>query len=184
MKKLILLSSFFLLLFFSIENLSAGDKIGLRAGYQSANIYTDGDKSDFDNLNSFYFGAYKDNKLLPFLKLGVGAEYFQNGFKNDDDNKVQLHYISIPVYLKAKVGPVYGLAGTGGNILIKKEALLDGNDVIDALDPKVFDMPIYFGGGISFLMFSVEARYHIGMLEINDTGSKNQYLQIGATVSF
>ena len=162
-------------------------KIGIRAGYHAAMISIDGDQiAGTVGLNAFYVGLFKEKKLVPMLRFGSGLEYFQNGFESNlIDLQRKLHYLSVPLYLKVKLGPVYATGGTALNFKVA-----ENNKFLDeSMDPlseksKIFDMPLQLGLGFKILMLSVEARYNWGMLEINDVGAKNQYLQLGIAVSF
>jgi hypothetical protein len=172
----------------SALNSNAGDKIGIRAGYQMASFHVDGSMlANTDNLNSFYMGIFKENQLIPLLKFGYGLDYLQNGAELSDFGKYKLNYLSIPLYVKAKIGPVFGLAGTGLNFKIS-DKLENGGMETDADDnyaTKDFDMPLFIGGGFKILMVTIEARYNWGLIDINETlGIKNQYWQIGASLSF
>jgi len=129
--------------------------------------------------------ASKLNKLIPMLYAGGGLEYFQNGFQSTlIDLKRKLHYISVPLYLKVKFGPVYATAGTALNFKLAEKNILAGASV-DPLSEKsdVFDLPLQAGIGVKILMFSIEARYNWGMLDVNN-GVKNQYFQLGLAVFF
>lgn len=163
------------------------NKFGVRAGLHSALMVIDGAGLETTEPNyTFYLGVFKEYKLIPMLYAGGGVEYFQNGFQSTlvDYNK-KLHYASIPLYLKVKFGPVYATGGTALNFKIA-ETFFDWNGAIDPLDDnktKVFDMPLQAGLGVHILMFSIEARYHWGMVDVN-RGLKNQYFQLGAAVFF
>nr|WP_321452433.1 outer membrane beta-barrel protein [uncultured Carboxylicivirga sp.] len=150
-------------------------KIGVRAGWQSSLLNSDGNKSD--KLSSFYAGVFKENKLIPLIHLGYGLEYSQMGGAYDLLD-YKLGYLGVPVYAKAKVGPLYGLVGSGINFKISETDLGDGED-----NAKGIDVPVYAGVGFNFLMLSIEARYHWGMIEIQDK-TKNQYLQLGVAARF
>lgn len=173
-------------------NIKAQDKdkdkparIGIRAGWNYASMFIDNDElPGIDHTSSFYIGVFKEKKLVPFLRLGSGLEYFQNGYKIDDNVSRDLHYISVPLYLKLKVGPVYATGGTGFNFKVGEN--LPGNALLDPLnnaETNFFDMPFQLGAGLKILMFSVEARYNWGMLNVNNSAS-SQYFQLGFTVSF
>ncbi len=162
-------------------------KIGIRAGYQSSIINVDGyQAASIVALNSFYVGAFKEKKLIPMLYFGSGLEYFQNGFEsNSIDLKRKLHYLSVPLYLKVKFGPVYATGGTALNFKVaENNKFLD--TTTDPLTEKSnwFDMPLQAGLGVKILMVSLELRYNWGMINLNDIGAKNQYLQLGLAVSF
>ncbi len=170
---------------------------GIRAGWQQSKMFSGTDGVDVDKypLNGFYIGVYKTNKLAPTINWTYGLEYFQTGF--DDGRSIveggfgtrKLHYLSIPLAAKLKVGPVYGLGGFGLNFKVGESWEIEGEDLfsIDGIEKaKAFDLPAFLGLGFNFLMFNIEARYHWGLLDINnqeDDGSlKNQYLQIGIGV--
>lgn len=176
-------------LFSMIYSVNAKDKdksMGIRAGYQSSGLFLDGSKyNGLDNLNSFYVGLSRDTKLIPVLHLGTGLEYFQNGARLDDDNKVVLHYLSVPLHLKVKLGPVFALTGFSPSFKISEKIFENGEKRSPDSDEKSnwFDIPFHVGVGVQFLFITVEARYHWGMLELNDN-VKQQYFQIGAGISF
>ena len=162
-------------------------KFGIRAGYHAAMVSVDGNQiAGTVGLNAFYVGLFKEKKLVPMLRFGSGLEYFQNGFEsNVIDLKRILHYVSVPLYLKVKLGPVYATGGTALNFKVA-----ENNKFLDeSMDPlseksKIFDMPLQVGLGVQILMISIEARYNWGMINLNDVGAKNQYLQLGLAVSF
>ena len=162
-------------------------KFGIRAGYHSSIIMVDGAQfASTVALNSFYAGFFKERKLVPMLHFGMGLEYFQNGFESNlIDLQRKLHYVSAPLYLKVKLGPVYATGGTALNFKVAENNNL-GDTSGDPLaeKSKVFDLPLQAGVGVKILMVSLEARYNWGMLEINDIGAKNQYFQLGAAVFF
>jgi hypothetical protein len=162
----------------------AANKIGIRAGYQIASLRVDGSKLlDTGNLNGFYVGLFRENKLIPLLNLGYGLDYLQNGAEDATNNQCIINYLSVPLYLKAKVGPVFGLAGIGANFKLGTNST--SNTISSDYVKKSFDMPLFIGGGFKILMFSIEGRYNWGLIELNKaSGVKNQYFQLGATVSF
>jgi hypothetical protein len=181
------LLNFLLLSLFLISGISlyAGDKFGIRAGYQNSGLFVDGSKlTDAKNYNGYYLGVFKENKIIPLLSYGFGLDYMNTGSKVDNDTKRALNYLSIPIYVKAKLGPLYGLAGTGLNIKISEKLFVDGNStsLSDSQKSKSLDYPVYLGGGFKILIVSIEGRYHWGLSEIIN-GSKNRYFQIGATIS-
>lgn len=191
MKKLVILT--FLVFTAVISTYAQNEKIekpyifGIRAGWHSALIYKDGaGLATTEPLNSLYLGVFNEFKIIPILHAGVGVEYFQNGFQSNlIDLKRKLHYISIPLYLKVALGPIYITGGTALNFKVAETNII-WDMVIDPLEEnksKVFDLPLQAGLGVKIFMFSIEARYHWGMLDVN-RGAKNQYFQLGAAVFF
>jgi len=162
-----------------------GGKVGgIRFGYHSAAMYDDGSKlSGTKNHQGFYLGFFRDNKLIPALHLGTGLEYFQNGYRVDDDNKLVLHYLSVPLNIKAKLGPVFALTGFAPSFKVSEKVFIDGAKSTPDEKSKGFDVPFHLGAGVKILFITIEARYHWGIIELHN-GVKSQYLQIGAGVSF
>ena len=154
---------------------------GIRVGYHQSDIYNNGTSSGYPNSN-FYIGVYKNNKIIPTLHWMFGVEYFQNGYKESNDNKWTLGTISVPINLKFKIGPVFAVGGVAANFKISEKLVTGGVDIED--QASTFDLPLFLGAGFRILILNIEARYHWGMLEINDSGVKNQYLQVGVGVSF
>ena len=158
-------------------------KFGIRAGWSSASMFENGSElPGAEPLNSFYIGVFKEYKLIPMLHAGGGLEYLQNGFEYKDiDQQSKLNYLSVPLYLKVKLGPVYATGGTALNFKVNES----GVSPPSVEKSNVFDLPLQVGIGVKILMFSVEARYNWGLLEVyNNAPAKNQYLQVGAAVSF
>jgi len=96
-----------------------------------------------------------------------------------------LHIISIPVYAKVKIGPVFGLGGIAANFKVAEKVFIDGNSAkpTESQKSSSVDFPVFLGAGVKILIFTLEARYHWGLVDVNQ-GLHNQYLQLGATVSF
>lgn len=193
--KIILL--FTALLFISTGSFAEDDddKVGgIRAGWQYSGLYNSGTILEgTDPLNSFYVGFFRENKLFPLLALGTGLEYFQVGVIDSelDDTSLKLHYISIPIDIRVKLGPVYALGGVAANFKVGEKWKILGEDFTpeDDFKAEFFDVPLFLGVGVKIMMIRIEARYHWGMLDTYKSvdGSdaiKGQYLQIGAGISF
>ena len=190
--KIIIMKKIYILLIISLvfgfnSSVFAGDdgeKVGgIRFGYHASNFYKDGSVIVTDPLQSFYVGFAKEKKIMPMLSFGSGLEYFQNGTQFDSDNKRVLHYLSVPLSLKFKLGPVYALGGFAANFKVAEKVILLGESIDVAEKSEWFDAPAFLGLGAKILFLSVEARYGWGMLEVND-GYKSQYFQLGLGVSF
>jgi len=163
--------------------------IGIRAGWQFAGLYEDGSLLEGSSeLNSFYVGLYKDTKLVPILFLGTGLEYAPVGVTSSDiDAKLVLHYLSIPIDVKVKLGPVFALGGLAANFRLAEKFTLLGEDVEITDDEKsaVFDLPVFLGVGVNIFMLNIEIRYYYGLLDVYSDPSVNaRYLQIGAGIKF
>ena len=181
--KVIVLVIMACLLFMGFEANAQG--IGVRTGYQVAFTNNSGNRIG-DGLGHFYLGAFKNNKLGigSLLMLHTGVEYMQKGHRTDDANFRRMDYLSIPVGLRAKFGPLFAQVGVNGNFKLSEKYEVNGSDALNSSnETNSFDLPAHIGLGIKVLIFQIEARYHQGFLDVND-GNKNSYLQIGAAVEF
>jgi hypothetical protein len=191
MKKfnLLLLIGFLILLtlpaFAQKEDKKGGHKVGgIRAGYQSSIYVKGGDQlTGTTPLEKFYIGVYRDTRIIPTLHFGSGVEYYQNGARINDDNKRVLHYVGVPLYLKAKVGPVFALGGFEPSIKVSEKQYLAGVKSTPSNKSNWFDAPFFLGAGLKILIVTIEARYHWGTIGAYD-GAYSQYLQVGAALSF
>jgi hypothetical protein len=159
---------------------------GIRGGYHLATMVEDGSKPDTaKNLSSFYVGFFRDQQIAKIFYWGSGIEYFQNGLKYSKSSQVTMHTISVPVNLKVKIGPVYGRGGITANFKVKEKIELDDRKYDPEKSEKAnwFDSAAFAGVGVEVLIFSVEARYHWGLIDVKN-GLYNRYFQLGATVSF
>ena len=189
MKKTLFLTLFLTIFIFVTVKAKDEDKnsvSGIRGGWHTATLVKDGATPyNANNLNSFYFGFFNDNKIVPMLFFGKGIEYFQNGLEYTANSNRVLHTISIPLYLKFKLGPVFALGGIAGNIKVSEKFTAGDFEISpsDSDKSKWFDAPVFLGAGAKILFISVEARYHWGLIEVRN-GLKSQYFQVGAAVSF
>lgn len=165
--------------------------MGVRAGWQYSGIYSDGALPDgFDPLSSFYAGFFKEIKLVPLLRFDAGLEYAPVGIVNSNtDTKTVLHYLSVPLNLRVKLGPIYALGGAAANFRLAEKYTVAGQSYTPEDDEKskVFDVPVYLGLGVKLFILSIDARYYWGTIDVydnNDVSNKSQYLQIGASLYF
>ncbi|MCG8582649.1 MAG: PorT family protein [Bacteroidales bacterium] len=164
------------------------DGRGIRAGWQSSFISIGNQELD-ESSNGFYAGFFKSNNIgVSLLKLDSGIEYYQiNGKANTDLNlntELKLHYLSVPIALRVKLGPVYGLAGLNGAVKLGGDFTFLGED-IGVSDISTFDAGAHLGVGFKFLMLGVEAKYTWGLVDMmDDVDSKTEYLQLGAVLFF
>ena len=163
-----------------------GDRVGgIRFGWHQSAFYEDGNAlSNADPMSSFYAGFFRDNKVIPLLSIGTGLEYFKNGIQYTDDSSLDLHYVSIPLNAKVKLGPVFALTGFAPSIKVAERIKSGGGSVKpgDELKSEWFDIPFYVGAGVKILMITIEARYHWGLLEVNN-GLTSRYFQVGVAFS-
>lgn len=159
---------------------------GIRAGYHIASMVEKGNKPDSASRNeSFYVGFFREQNISKYFYYGAGLEYFQNGIKYSGDRELVLHTISIPINAKFKIGPAFALAGAAANFKVA-ERIKTGDSSMEPPDENKsnwFDVPVFLGAGVTVLFITVEARYHWGLLDVNN-GLHNRYFQLGAAVSF
>lgn len=187
MKNISLIIGLALIFAFCTEDISAsdGDRVGgLRAGYHSAQFNLNGDFVG-EPIQTFYLGFFRDQKVFPMLHFGSGLEYYKNGTIFDSENLRELHYLSIPLNLKVKLGPVFVLAGAAPSFRVADRINIGGvkEKPTDEEKSNWFDIPLFVGAGVKIAIVTIEARYHWGMLEVVD-GYKSQSFQIGAGISF
>lgn len=182
--KTFVLSAFILgLVFMGFEGNAQG--FGVRTGFQAA--YTNNNGNQVGNsLDHFYLGIFKNRRLGvgSLLTLNTGLEYMQNGHMTNDSNFRRMTYLSIPVGLRAKIGPVFAQGGVNGNLKLSEKYQVNGADALnDSNKTNTFDLPLHIGLGLKVFVFEIEVRYHQGFIDVNN-GNKNSYLQIGAAIEF
>lgn len=161
---------------------------GIRAGWQRAAIVHD--TSLVQNpLQSFYAGITHthylgENHDVIGFGLNTGFEYTQCGNKGDENNYRKIHYLSIPLGLRFKLGPVFIQGGPNLNFKVAEKLIVNGADALnDQNKTATFDLPIHAGAGIILGPLTIEGRYHYGILDVNN-GNKNAYLQLGLAYRF
>lgn len=166
------------------QNVLVGKRNGIRAGYQLAQVYAGDDQVDGD-LDAFYVGYERGITLgAGILSMNTGLEYQQNGHRADADNVRRIHYLGIPVGLRVKLGPVFAQAGLNGLFRVAETYTINGNDALDDDNASdFFDAAAHVGAGFRFLAFTVEARYHQGLIT-GANGNRNSYWQFGAGLAF
>jgi hypothetical protein len=149
------------------------------AGWHYSNFYKDGNTLYDDPYNSFYVGFYGNRRLgsTKLLQLNTALIYYQNGSKKDDNNKLRLHYLNIPISLKVQLGPVYGFGGVNGAVKLGGEYYVLGVKG-DVKDFNTWDAGLHAGVGVKILIIGVEAKYNWGLVDVKN-GYKAQYLQLG-----
>ena len=173
--KLILL----LICFFTIIPSLSAQKLGVRAGWNSATV-SGTDFGDVSSRDGFYLGVFKEITLVPkLLFFQPELQYSSQGFKSNG-NDYAINYINVPLLAKVyflkilsfEAGPQFGF---------KIDDNIDGANSIET-----FDAAIDAGVGINLpLGFSIDARYVQGLSEIvKDSVSKNQVVQVGAAFKF
>lgn len=186
MMKGIAFTLFIVLLSLAASNLHAQEKTnGIRAGYLMSNV--NGIEPSPNALHGFYAGFYHDRPIgdSKILWINGGTEYTQAGWSYDENNFQRLHYISLPGALKVKFGPVFLQGGFNLNFKVGETILVDGEDAkTDENKSKFFNFPLHAGLGVMLGPLTIDARYHYGLSNLNDTENNIAYLQVGAGFHF
>ena len=83
-------------------------KKGIRAGWQTANIFDNGKIiEDAENLNSFFVGFFTVKKNIPILHFGSGLEYCQNGAHTAAPKVTEqtIHTLRVTLNLRIEICP-------------------------------------------------------------------------------
>ena len=164
-------------------SLLAQQTSGIHGGYIESDL-TGGD--DPYNLKykyqSFYVGFTKDQKIIPLLHLNTGLDYYQTGSQYNENNKLVLHYISVPLGLKVKLGPFQVFGGVHGAVKVSSKLTLVAQPVTEEKF-STFDAGYFVGAGLRIIFIGAEAKYTWGLVDVN-RGNKNNFFQAGLVLWF
>jgi hypothetical protein len=195
--KITLLIAAFVLLF----SFQTQAQLGVHIGYNFSKISgIDAGAWHEKYLPNLSAGLFFDKKIVPLIDIRIGAMYSPKGEKltlGDYYSKTTLNYIEIPLQLKAKVGPLYGLAGVYGayavNGKIKSKADNGGGEVVETTDDLDFkekevkrgDFGLKFGAGLQYgfgpLKIFVQGDYSMGMMNLSSADETYKNKVIGAS---
>jgi len=198
MKKVIVIA---IALFVAVNlNAQIGAKVGLNFSGMNSTTSIDGSKM----RTGMHLGVVYEKDLIAILNLRIEGVYSQQGFaiynEYQDymatgqpavmDQVVKIDYLQIPVLLKAKLGPVYAVAGPYFGIALSgktvSELTLDGavQDLGDNASVDIFGDNSYYkrtdygfgvGVGSQFglgpIQAFAEARGTFGLASMYDTNS-------------
>ncbi|MEJ2004637.1 MAG: hypothetical protein P8X57_06675 [Cyclobacteriaceae bacterium] len=174
MKFKALLLSLLIASIFTLD-IQAQKKWGPRLGWTSATTSNDGDRIQ-GSVGSLFVGIQRKGKIFGPVKLLTGAEYVQNGHRRNGDNYRKIHYLSFPIGVNVDVGPIFADAGFGLKFKLAESYYVDGNKQDSETD--FLDIPFFIGAGARVAIFTIDARYHWGLLDVNN-GNHNNYFQLG-----
>jgi hypothetical protein len=165
--------------------------IGLKGGANFASIQVKDAKATWDNKTGFHGGAFA---LFKFTAFAVQSEiiFSQQGSTvtyNSQDYKANFNYVNVPILAKLylpggfnfQLGPQFGFL-TGAESDFDPISGIPG----DAdLEDYYKNSDVSLGMGIGWdlpLKITIDARYNLGLTEIDDNGSleatKNQVFQL------
>ena len=185
MKKISFIVSFFLI------GLAVNAQVvnfGLKGGVNLATIDND-QNSQIENRVGFHGGLFANIPVSSQIAIQPEAVYSSQGAKyniGNDKLNLALNYVNIPVMIQAMVGKGF-YAEVGPQLGILTGTADKINDVeagfVSTDDFKKTDVALGFGLGYKgFSGFGIDARYNLGLTNINNSGSaniKNNVLQVG-----
>jgi hypothetical protein len=165
---------------------------GLKGGINLATWSNNGSGAAYQNRLGFNGGLFARVPVTPQLSVQPEVVYSSQGTKytvGNQEHDLKLNYVNIPVMLQANVGGgLYAEAGPQIGFLVGTADKVGDveTDYFTTQDFKKTDVAVGFGLGYSGLSgFGVDARYNLGLTNINNVGTnkiKNNVLQIGLTM--
>lgn len=162
---------------------SGNNRLGIRAGFQTAQLQSDIGALFESNQNRYFVGLYKEYGFFPLLKFDAGVEYYETGSR-ENGLDLKLGYLSVPLALKLDIGLFNFYGGVSGAYRLYANETLDGQE-LDVPGNKYnrFDHSTFVGGGVTLLFVGIDIRHHWGKTDVYN-GFQNQFWQLGATIKF
>jgi opacity protein-like surface antigen len=188
MKKAILL--FVCAVSLAVASQAQDIKFGAKAGLNLASL--SGEDADEAKMKiGFHVGGLVQIPLADQLLLQPELVYSAQGAKDedDDDNKLNLGYINVPVLAKYQsTSGFFGETGPQIGILLAAKSKFEGGSTDVKDDMKKIDFSWAFGIGYQTASnVGVNVRYNLGLSKIYDEGEakvKNSVFQIGVFYIF
>jgi outer membrane immunogenic protein len=151
---------------------------GLKAGVNSSTLNSDDDLLDVGSLWGAVAGAFVGKNMSENLSLQLEGLFSQRGAKDNtfgDDAKIRLTYLDVPVTARfgsTTANNMHFHAFTGPQLGIKLSSkYTDDNDTDVDLDDslKSWDFGWTFGAGVEMNRVSLDARYTLGLTNIDES---------------
>jgi len=162
--------------------------LGIKGGVNVYNVHNDND-TEYDSKAGFHFGLLGHIHFDSQFAIQPEILYSAQGYKNGD-TKYNLNYVNVPVLFQYMFDNGFRIqAGPQLGFLISAKSK-DNNTTVDIKDNY---KPIDLGAsiGASYVVpstgFGIDARYNIGLSNINKTGtvnSTNRGVQFGVFYIF
>ena len=182
---------FFVLSFLMVAAFGASAQethFGLKAGLNLASVnISPGD--DYDSKAGLHLGGLAHIHLSRHFALQPEVVYSMQGGKRENDVKLKLNYINVPLLAQYMVDNGFRLQ-TGPQLGILLSAKTEADDVeVDRKDNfSTIDFSWAFGMGYLFPSgFGLDARYNLGINDVWDPGTakmKNSVFQVGLFYQF
>jgi hypothetical protein len=167
-------------------------KAGFKAGYTLSALAGLSDQAgvkEAKTLSGYHAGLFGQFNLA-LITLQVDAVYNTQGGKyidtNDNEHKYENNYLNIPAVAKVNLGPIFVLGGLQYGLVMSSK--IDGVKDEDGFFFKKTDMAIPLGIGLNVKKVIVEARYIIGISNVNNISSApemaNTVIQLSAGLKF
>jgi hypothetical protein len=160
-------------------------KFGIKGGLNIANINVEGD-NETDSRLAPHVGLLAHIHLAPQWALQPELMYSGQGLE-DGDVTWKLNYINIPVNVQYMFDNGFRLQ-TGPQVGFLASSEIDPGDLDLDDDLKKTDFSWTFGlGYLSYSGFGVDARYNLGLTDINESGGNkltNRVFQLGVFYMF
>ncbi|WP_400076217.1 porin family protein [Winogradskyella sp. R77965] len=184
MKKLLLVA----IVTFGLSNSVSAQSIdyGLKAGLNLANL---NGADDASNLTSFHVGGFAEIELSEKFSLQPELLYSRQGAKEqEDDVKIKLDYLSIPIMAKYYVAEKFSLEfGPQMGFLINDKIVFDDSDAPDVeTDGASFDLGLNIGVGLDVTSnLFTQLRYSYGITTVVESPDfKTSVFQISLGYKF
>ena len=157
--------------------------LGIKGGVNVYNIHND-DNTKYDQRTGYHFGLLGHIHLDSQFAIQPEIVYSAQGAK-DGDTKYNQDYINIPVLVQYMFDNGFRLqAGPQAGILISAKSKNNDNttDIKDNLKPIDFGVSIGASYVVPSTGFGIDARYNLGLSNINkesSVNSTNRGLQLG-----
>lgn len=161
---------------------------GLKAGYNSSSVQIS-DGADYDSKSGFHAGGFVHIHISEHFAVQPELVFSMQGGKINDDNKLNLNYINVPVLAQYMVNDGFRLqTGPQVGFLVSAEREI-GDLEIDVDDTyNSVDFSWAFGAGYIFKSgLGIDARYNLGLNNISDDSdfeAKNRVFQVGLFYQF
>lgn len=159
----------------------ASVSLGVKGGLNFANVNTSSVGAAYNSRTGYHAGAFVNIKLT---KLAIQPELIYSVQGSDvstatSSQALELAYVNIPILLKfylvgglnLQAGPQFGFLASASQ---------GGTDIKNMV--KGMDTSVALGAGFDISKFVIDARYNLGLSEINDaagsTAAKNQVFQL------